>query len=422
MDGNSRISITSDISDISESFRSEEGPLGKRLKLSTNFIIKSILPEKYSTDIELEKAWICSVENRQLISSIIQELSMKLPITQLNYLKRVQNNRILICSEKDLLEEGYLSSSPHNVEQLLKKKGIKEELIDEIIRTLNANEIPSNGPLLRWQYEKLKRIWPNKFHPNKYLEKRFNGTNFNKLQLEFHLEIANLLQYISKEASLDTNEIKRPNSLAICVDPRTNRIVAITNDYKNRSTLMHSSMVLVDLVARTQNGGAWNSFYEHLNEEFMNIEVNDEAEKRKDFSKLTLRGIPKRFYEIIQKYREIKQGKSMIRLGAEFLAADHLLTERKPPSNLLHEDCDHQQNLDNLVKYGPYICTGYDVYLEFEPCLMCAMALVHSRVRRIFFIHNTKSGALSGKTGNRVQEVKALNHHYEVYQFVEENS
>merc|ERR1712156_995076 len=32
-----------------------------------------------------------------------------------------------------------------------------------------------------------------------------------------------------------------------------------------------------------------------------------------------------------------------------------------------------------------YLLNDYDVYLKKEPCLMCSMALVHSRVTRVFF-------------------------------------
>ena len=32
-----------------------------------------------------------------------------------------------------------------------------------------------------------------------------------------------------------------------------------------------------------------------------------------------------------------------------------------------------------------YYLTGYDLIIYREPCIMCAMALVHSRVRRVFY-------------------------------------
>jgi len=36
----------------------------------------------------------------------------------------------------------------------------------------------------------------------------------------------------------------------------------------------------------------------------------------------------------------------------------------------------------------PYLCTNYDVFTSVEPCIMCSMALLHSRIKRVFFIAN----------------------------------
>ncbi|KAK9270783.1 hypothetical protein L1049_026367 [Liquidambar formosana] len=62
----------------------------------------------------------------------------------------------------------------------------------------------------------------------------------------------------------------------------------------------------------------------------------------------------------------------------------------------------------------PYLCTGYDIYLVWEPCTMCAMALVHQRVRRIFYAFpNPNAGALGSV--HRLQGERSLNHHYAVF-------
>ncbi|CAM0950702.1 unnamed protein product [Alopecurus aequalis] len=62
----------------------------------------------------------------------------------------------------------------------------------------------------------------------------------------------------------------------------------------------------------------------------------------------------------------------------------------------------------------PYLCTGYDIYLVWEPCAMCAMALVHHRFKRIFYAFpNPIAGALGSVY--RLHGEKSLNHHYSVF-------
>eukprot|EP01034_Spumella_vulgaris_P030021 gene30021-37168_t len=63
-----------------------------------------------------------------------------------------------------------------------------------------------------------------------------------------------------------------------------------------------------------------------------------------------------------------------------------------------------------------YLCSGLDLFLTAEPDLMSAMALVHSRIRRVYFKSADEAyGALLSGQGH-IHSLKALNHHYRVFQ------
>jgi tRNA-specific adenosine deaminase 3 len=63
----------------------------------------------------------------------------------------------------------------------------------------------------------------------------------------------------------------------------------------------------------------------------------------------------------------------------------------------------------------PYLCTGYDCFLAREPCIMCSMGMVHSRLARVVYGQpDPQHGALGGKL--RLHAQRSLNHHYMVYQ------
>ncbi|XP_026151261.1 putative inactive tRNA-specific adenosine deaminase-like protein 3 [Mastacembelus armatus] len=68
---------------------------------------------------------------------------------------------------------------------------------------------------------------------------------------------------------------------------------------------------------------------------------------------------------------------------------------------------------DTEASSQPYICTGYDLYVTREPCVMCAMALVHSRVSRVFYGMASADGALGTKF--KIHSQRDLNHRFEVY-------
>ncbi|KAJ0085380.1 hypothetical protein Patl1_06850 [Pistacia atlantica] len=78
------------------------------------------------------------------------------------------------------------------------------------------------------------------------------------------------------------------------------------------------------------------------------------------------------------------------------------------------EESEANTEVSYSTSARPYLCTGYDIYLVWEPCVMCAMALVHQRIRRIFYAFpNPNAGALGSI--HRLQGEKSLNHHYAVF-------
>lgn len=61
-----------------------------------------------------------------------------------------------------------------------------------------------------------------------------------------------------------------------------------------------------------------------------------------------------------------------------------------------------------------YLGTGCDVFLINEPCAMCSMALVHFRIKRLFYVQNTDNGVLK-EDGWQLHLERSINHHYDVF-------
>lgn len=152
------------------------------------------------------------------------------------------------------------------------------------------------------------------------------------------------------------------------MDPKINSVVAVGYSRTSEGPTKHAVMVAIDNVAKSQMGGAWKT------KEDAYVAMNE---------RLNLSGFPR---EILVRLREKY---SNVNFGASIFT----------PKNGDPE--------------GPYLCTGYDVYTVKEPCVMCSMALIHSRVKRVFYRIPSENGALGSLC--KIHTVKELNHHYEVF-------
>ena len=65
---------------------------------------------------------------------------------------------------------------------------------------------------------------------------------------------------------------------------------------------------------------------------------------------------------------------------------------------------------------APYLLTGQTVFISHEPCLLCSMSLLHSRIAQLYYV---KRSAGSGGCGSvySVHEDGGLNHRFEVWEW-----
>ncbi|KAJ8955697.1 hypothetical protein NQ318_008569 [Aromia moschata] len=223
-------------------------------------------------------------------------------------------------------------------------------------------EIP---PKVRKQYEVVHKTWPCNFHSNKYLEKLSTNTLFSEKELRAHAAFMS----VAIDAAKYAKQFREDQVGAVIVDPKINSIVAAGFHRTNEGPCRHAVMVAVDNVAKTQNGGRWNLNEAHIFKEDLNLN---------GFS-TDLLGF------LTDKHRALRFGAAWFKGKSD-----------------LEEPAD-----------GPYLCTGYYVYMTHEPCIMCAMGLIHSRAKRVFFGVKTARGGL--ETLCKIHTVKDLNHHYEVF-------
>ncbi|XP_028157542.1 probable inactive tRNA-specific adenosine deaminase-like protein 3 [Ostrinia furnacalis] len=331
--------------------------------ISSRSNLKAVLSDDLCQNIETTKVYIASIKDKKMISKAIQVLNEKLPLNELNHLKRVRKTSILLCQSSNVTT---------NIQEFI-DQNIPE--LKDVFESINEIDVPSQAPKLKKQYTEVIKIWSCNFHPENYLEKLASDNFFPQDELKSHrtymaIAFETVRWYLKATEKGSTEELLSTLNASVVVDPSINSVVAVAFDNRLKHPVQHSAMLAIDNVAKTQYGGAWDS------------KTNDN---------LPLSGIDGDLLKHLRvKYPDVKFG------AKKFVSKE--------------------ENIENGDdgNTGPYLCTNYHVYLLREPCVMCSMGLTHARVKRVFFcFDNAEFGALKSKA--KLHTVQSLNHRYEVF-------
>ncbi|KAG2151367.1 hypothetical protein DEU56DRAFT_777532 [Suillus clintonianus] len=87
------------------------------------------------------------------------------------------------------------------------------------------------------------------------------------------------------------------------------------------------------------------------------------------------------------------------------------------PLTLVASPSDGSLGISNISSNGTnYLLTGLTLFITHEPCIMCSMALLHSRVKEVFYIvPMPQTGGCGGSAC--LPALKGVNHRYNVAQW-----
>ncbi|XP_076650232.1 putative inactive tRNA-specific adenosine deaminase-like protein 3 [Halictus rubicundus] len=369
-----------------------------------SWLAKPILSSEFTDDPPLEDVYAGLLKQKRDISTAIPKISAILP--GFNHLKRCSASKLLLAPLKTTkpLDSAGSSSEEDTLTQdelktMLNDKGFDLTLLEDDFEII---KVPSRPARTKSQAAQASKIWPLNFHPDPTVEKLIDGSIFT----ERHLELIEGYMSIAVEAArLEAVGNEICNGSAVIVDPEDGRVLAIAASRIDLHPMWHAAMLAVDLVAKLQGGGAWKLIKDADQSPNTDQEDSEDyTEREKKIKRKYAEEAPLRFPESLSSLRlptEEPLKSTVVRPG-----------RRNNGSKVNSEGLGKAEA--NSEKSGPYLCTGYWSFLLKEPCPLCAMALVHSRISRIFYgVPNEATGVLGSKT--ILHAVPGLNHRYQVW-------
>ena len=357
--------VDSDTKEKGKTFKTKSNNRKDSLLISKDYILSYISGDEYCDDkkaLALTDALYAPLLEKRNASRALNILTEAYPFPKdLKQLKRIR-----VGNDKSTLEVLLFMDQLENHSSIIKQltatsfTSIPSDNLRDLsslhdlvglIGPLCYTQVPTITPLTRTQFEVCKRYWSYSFHENKELESKLQGRIFHSQEELKNFNIS------MKEAHLASQHSKAVTCCAqgaVIFHPEQKVILAkafdLTNHPEVGHPLHHAPMVAIDMLAYSQGGGCYS-------------------------------------------YKPVLSEHPSLSDGLYF----------KPP----------EKTIDNKSSATDYIGTGLHVYLTHEPCIMCSMALLHSRVKCVFYEAENSEGGMG--TLYKIHALRDLNHRFDVY-------
>lgn len=317
--------------------------------------LEEILPFSYTRDVELVPMYCFEVKKEVAKDAlnIMKDYINNQLYDKYNHLKRCRK-----CTDSVQILIGACNHIPFELSQKLiekmKQENNNDEFNDIIITKIMVSKY---APITRKQYIEWSTYWPLYFRkPDKDI------LILTKEEINKYIKLLYISIDIGKQFGTCNSG---------CIITYNDEIIASSGDNIKNHPLHHAPMLAIEQVSY----------------KLRHIWLNKQTEKNNLQKKM----------KIIHK-QQINNRDSL---------NDHKHENNKSNHNIL---IDHIPN-------DQYLCTNFFAFLSHEPCYMCAMALLHSRIKCVIFDkENKNNGALSSQ--EKLHCIKNLNHHFKVFKTI----
>ncbi|CAG8543636.1 10423_t:CDS:2 [Ambispora gerdemannii] len=386
----------------------------------SNLPFRPILTDEETRDLETVEVYAADIEPKEA-ERVLKFIKKNLPssFTSLNHVKRVRK----IYNDEKEKGKGFTLTILFCLTTLISFVDLQILItsngFDKIISRLRVEKVPKHAPITRAQFDAWKSLWPLNFHEHPNNARKFTVQDIDILASHMNrvIELAQLAK--SKGENLDPflfplsyfwiDPVQIPIGCAI-IDPCTNTILAESHDTRasTRHPLCHSVLNCINVVANLEISSRQ---FKNMSNEQMAADDISRPQKRKakeiddDEGNESNLHQPKKHTIIIDKE---EKGEDEDDDETSSLESNIEIILTSPSFSSKTQNTTRQQSKD------AYLCKNYDLFVTHEPCVMCSMALVHSRIGRVFYARATPN---SGGLGSiyKIHAHSSLNHHFRVF-------